>query len=228
MLVDLHCHSTPRSSCSRASLEQLVDSARARGVDALCLTEHDVTWKPEELAAAAKEVGFPLFSGVELTTEIGHVVAVGDLRKPLWLGYRFEELAAETDETGVAIVLVHPVRTTAGERAVRAGRTPPAPDAVAAQLAARNYQDVYASLQDGSAQHGRLFVQDLGADGLADGGDSVDIVYDNGQQVVFDGNPKSHKMSDKAYHEAFSSADTRYARMLTVLINEARRAGGQF
>jgi len=133
MLVDLHCHSTPRSSCSRASLEQLVDSARARGVDALCLTEHDVTWKPEELAAAAKEVGFPLFSGVELTTEIGHVVAVGDLRKPLWLGYRFEELAAETDETGVAIVLVHPVRTTAGERAVRAGRTPPAPDAVAAR-----------------------------------------------------------------------------------------------
>jgi len=31
----------------------------------------------------------------------------------------------------VALILVHPVRTTAGERAVRAGRTPPEPAAVA-------------------------------------------------------------------------------------------------
>lgn len=105
--------------------------------------------------------------------------------------------------------------------------TPPAPEAVAAQLAAHNYQDVYTALQDGSAERGRLFVQDLGADGLADGGDSVDIVYDSGRQVMFDGNPRSHKMSAKAYRDAFSSADTRYARMLTVLVNEAKRAAGQ-
>ena len=87
--------------------------------------------------------------------------------------------------------------------------TPIAPSAVEAQLAAKNFQDVYAALQDGAAQTGRLFVQDLGADGLNDGGDSIDVVYDQGQQTLFDGNPRSHKLSAKAYHDAFTSADAR-------------------
>src|SRR5213078_4893598 len=99
-------------------------------------------------------------------------------------------------------------------------------DAIAAQLAAKNFQDVYAALQDGGARTGRLFIQDLGADGLADGGDTVDVVYDQGQQTLFDGNPRRHKLSDKAYHEAFTSADTRYAHMVTVLLNEAKRTSG--
>jgi hypothetical protein len=96
-----------------------------------------------------------------------------------------------------------------------------------AQLAAKNFQDVYAALQDGTARAGRLFVQDLGADGLNDGGNSVDVVYEEGRQTLFDGNPRSHKLSEKAYREAFTSADTRYAHMLSVLLAEARRASGQ-
>jgi hypothetical protein len=104
---------------------------------------------------------------------------------------------------------------------------PPEASAVEAQLAAKNFQYVYAALQDGAAEAGRLFVQDLGADGLKDGGDSVDVVYEEGKQMLFDGNPRSRKVSEKAYREAFSSADTRYARMLSLLLTEARRASGQ-
>jgi predicted metal-dependent phosphoesterase TrpH len=132
MLVDLHCHTSPRSSCSKATLAGLVEAARARGVDALCLTEHDVRWDPEDLAAASKEVDFPLLSGVELSTDVGHVLAYGELRRQLWRGYRLAELVEEADATGAALVLAHPVRRTAGERAARAGRTPPAPEEVAA------------------------------------------------------------------------------------------------
>ena len=132
VLVDLHAHSSPKSSCSKASLRDLVESARRRGVDALCLTEHDLAWPEDELAAASADVGFPLFSGVELTTDAGHVLAFGPLRRPLWLGYRLEELAAEAEETGIALVLPHPVRRHAGERAVRAGRVPPPPGDVVA------------------------------------------------------------------------------------------------
>ena len=95
-----------------------MEAARRRGVDALCLTEHDLAWPEDELAAASADVGFPLFSGVELTTDAGHVLAFGPLRRPLWLGYRLEELAAEAEETGIALVLPHPVRRQAGERAV--------------------------------------------------------------------------------------------------------------
>jgi hypothetical protein len=104
---------------------------------------------------------------------------------------------------------------------------PAAADAVAAQLDAKNFQDVYAALQDGAARPGRLFVQDLGADGLIDGGESIDVVYEEGRQTLFDGKPRSHKLSDKAYRELFSAADTRYAHMLTVLLAEARRAPDQ-
>lgn len=133
MLVDLHSHSTPRSSCSQATLLELVDSAKRRGVDALCLTEHDIAWGRDDLDAASREMGMPLLAGVELSTDVGHVIAIGDLRRPLWLGYKFEQLVTEAEETGLALVLVHPVRREAGERAVRAGRVPPKPDAVVAR-----------------------------------------------------------------------------------------------
>jgi hypothetical protein len=154
MLVDLHCHTSPRSSCSRASLEGLVAAARARGVDALCITEHDILWSDDDLAAASRSVDFPLMAGVELSTDVGHVLCYGPLRRPLWQGYRFEELADEASETGAALVLAHPVRRTAGERAARAGRVPPSAEEVAASVAWERAHGVEAfSTQSIPAEH---------------------------------------------------------------------------
>ena len=132
VLIDLHAHTAPRSNCSTTTLEELVASARGRGLDALCITEHDVRWPDEELADASRTFDFTLIPGVELTTDVGHVLAFGPLEKPLWMGYKLEELVTETERTGTALVLPHPVRRTAGERAVLGGRTPPAPEVVAA------------------------------------------------------------------------------------------------
>jgi hypothetical protein len=130
-------------------------------------------------------------------------------------------IAARDPESGAFVAaLFYP-----GVQMLVVSAKPTAADAIGAQLAARNFQDVYA--QDGAARSGRLFIQDLGADGLADGGDSVDVVYDEGRQTLFDGNPRSHKLSEKAYHDAFTSADSRYAHMVTLLLNEARRTSGQ-
>ncbi len=135
MLIDLHAHTSPRSSCSRTTVEELVASARVRGLDALCITEHDVTWPDDELADASALLGFPLVPGVELTTDVGHVLAFGPLRKPLWLGYRLDELVDEVETSGTALVLPHPVRYLAGDRAVRAGRVVPPPEEVVAMTA---------------------------------------------------------------------------------------------
>jgi hypothetical protein len=98
-------------------LEGLVSVARTRGLDALCITEHDLLWSDEDLRAASREVDFPLLAAVELSTDVGHVLAYGPLRRPLWQGYSFAELVEEAAETGTAVVLAHPVRRTAGERA---------------------------------------------------------------------------------------------------------------
>ncbi len=131
MLIDLHAHTTPRSNCSRATLEELVDSARRRGLDALCITEHDVRWPEDELEDASRLLKFPLIPGVELSTDVGHVLVFGPLERPLWLGYRFEQLVEEVSRTGTAIVLPHPVRNVAGARAKAAGHVEPSAEVVA-------------------------------------------------------------------------------------------------
>lgn len=132
MLIDLHAHTTPRSNCSRATLEELVADARARGLDALCITEHDVRWPDDELADASRLLDFRLIPGVELTTDVGHVLVFGPLRKPLWMGYRLEELVDECEESDTALVLPHPLRRYAGERAVKGGRIPPTAEEIVA------------------------------------------------------------------------------------------------
>jgi predicted metal-dependent phosphoesterase TrpH len=132
MLIDLHAHTAPRSNCSRTTLDELVATARARGLDAICITEHDVRWPDDELADASRVLGFPLIPGVELTTDVGHVLAFGPLRKPLWMGYSLAELAEECEHSGTALVLPHPLRRFAGERAVKGGRVPPTASEIAA------------------------------------------------------------------------------------------------
>jgi hypothetical protein len=96
---------------------------------------------------------------------------------------------------------------------VVAGRYPAA-DALRAQLAARQYKDVYLELTGGSARDSRIFFQDLKADGLhPDSGGDVDVMYEHvDKQTILDGKP------DKA---RFNAADQEYARLLTLLVNEA-------
>ena len=125
VLIDLHAHTAPRSNCSRTTLEELVATARARGLDALCMTEHDVRWPADELTDASARLDFPLIPGVELTTDVGHVLAFGELRKPLWMGYTLAELVEECEDSDSALVLPHPLRRFAGERAIKGGRVPP-------------------------------------------------------------------------------------------------------
>lgn len=77
MLIDLHCHTLPLSTCSSLDAEVLVRLARERGLEGVCLTEHDRAWPEDELEALRRRTGFPVFSGVELTTDQGHVLAFG-------------------------------------------------------------------------------------------------------------------------------------------------------
>jgi len=100
---------------------------------------------------------------------------------------------------------------------------PPASAFLDEQIAAKNFQNVYIALQDPSVRNTRLFFQDLGADGLHADGTTVDVFYEHGQQVLFDGQPRKHKLSEKAYRDKFGTADARYARMVDLLLIQARR-----
>jgi len=109
MLIDLHCHTFPLSQCSALRPEELVDLARERGLDGICLTEHDALTTAVELASLAARTGFLVLSGVELSTDMGHVLAFG-----LGAGsaaFAAAEAAAEAAQReGGILFLAHPAR----------------------------------------------------------------------------------------------------------------------
>lgn len=94
-----------------------------------------------------------------------------------------------------------------------------APAYVHAQLAQKNYAEVYATLHSAAIPDTKLFIQDMGSDGLPQSADGpVDIMYERGtKQTLFDGDWKGQKMSRSAYEEKLRKADAEYSRMLTVL-----------
>lgn len=77
MLVDMHLHALPHSTDSSITLEQIVSCARARGLDGVCLTDHDSMAGREFAAAYSRETGFPIFLGVEFFSLQGDITAWG-------------------------------------------------------------------------------------------------------------------------------------------------------
>lgn len=70
-IYDLHCHST--ASDGVLSPRELVQRAKANGVDVLALTDHDELSGQAEAAEAANEVGLRLINGVEISVTWGNV-----------------------------------------------------------------------------------------------------------------------------------------------------------
>jgi hypothetical protein len=83
-------------------------------------------------------------------------------------------------------------------------------------IARKDFQTVYAALQGPNTREGKVFFQDMGADGLrADGDGTVDVMYEQGiTQTLFDGNRKAK--------EKFAKAETTYERLLSVLLTQAK------
>ena len=77
MLIDLHCHTKVHSACSALTPDALVRAARARGLDGVCITEHDSLWPLDEVERIAAAMDFVVLRGIEVTTEVGHVLVYG-------------------------------------------------------------------------------------------------------------------------------------------------------
>ena len=109
MLIDLHCHTLPRSQCSGLQPEELVEMSRARGLDGVCLVEHDAFWPERELAALREKTGFLVLAGVEFTTDMGHVLAYGLSGGSSSFAIAASLFAAAQEE-GALLFLAHPAR----------------------------------------------------------------------------------------------------------------------
>lgn len=106
---------------------------------------------------------------------------------------------------------------------------PLAPERLDQFLAAKRYDEAYASLNMASVPEGKLFVQDIRADGLAPGrdeGGSFDIVYQNVVKTfMFNGDWKKQGLTESQYRSIFEALDARYARMLSALLSQLQSGG---
>jgi predicted metal-dependent phosphoesterase TrpH len=109
MLIDLHCHTKVYSACSALTPDALVRAARARGVDGVCITEHDALWTLDEVARVSAAMDFPVFRGMEVTTEVGHVLVFGvSAHHPSMA--QLSELQHIVRSEGALMYLAHPSR----------------------------------------------------------------------------------------------------------------------
>ena len=94
----------------------------------------------------------------------------------------------------------------------------PTPDTMQARLFYKQNKDLYFDLQQPSITDGKVFIQDLGCDGLkADAESTIDIMYEGGAtQTLFDGDWKKKGQSEAEYQAKFQKADEQYSRMLSL------------
>lgn len=77
MLVDLHVHECTFSKDSKMSLKEIVEDAKIKGLDGICITDHDDLGIRETAEKYSEEVNFPIFVGVEYLTTQGDILAFG-------------------------------------------------------------------------------------------------------------------------------------------------------
>jgi hypothetical protein len=102
----------------------------------------------------------------------------------------------------------------------------PAPTLLEPRIAKNEYRDVYIELNSAGVAASRIFVEDLGANGLfARPGDNnpMDMYEASGKRTMFDGEWGRQKLSEQEYLKNFSAADERYTQMLTVLIAQLKK-----
>ena len=109
MLIDLHCHTRLGSEDSFLTPVELIQRAKALGLDGICLTEHDWFWPPETLARLSEEHGILVVPAVEVTTEEGHLLVFGATRYIFGM-HRAAFVRRLIDEVGGAMVVAHPYR----------------------------------------------------------------------------------------------------------------------
>lgn len=113
MKIDLHVHARERSGCSIAAERDLIERARADGLDALVFTDHGRLVPPTRLAELNRDYApFRIFSGIEIhTAEEEDVLVLGlqDSRLES-MAWSYADLHQFVRAHGGFIILAHPFR----------------------------------------------------------------------------------------------------------------------
>lgn len=109
MFIDLHMHEKNYSLDSFLALEEMVELAKKRGLDAICITDHDSMGLREYAAEYSKKTGFPIFVGIEFYSLQGDILAFGIERYPEER-VDAQEFIDYVHEQGGVVISAHPFR----------------------------------------------------------------------------------------------------------------------
>jgi hypothetical protein len=94
------------------------------------------------------------------------------------------------------------------------------------KLKQKAYRDVYIDLNSASIPQTKVFISDLGCNGLKakrDDNEPYDTVEIGGKTTSFDGDWKKAKISEDEYMKTFQTGDDQYAKMLQALLAELKK-----
>jgi hypothetical protein len=100
------------------------------------------------------------------------------------------------------------------------------PDRAAILIERKMYRDVYVDLNSASEAATKVFVSDLGANGLRfrkENNQPFDTADVAGKTYSFDGDWGKAKLSRDDYTKAYQATDTQYSQMLQALIAELKK-----
>jgi hypothetical protein len=100
------------------------------------------------------------------------------------------------------------------------------PPLLVAQMEKKNYRDVYVDLNGAQIPETKIFIDDVGADGLAVEKDAGADSYERGSKIrwIFNGQWRQQKFaSEDEYKKNFETADAQYAEILAALIEQAKK-----
>jgi hypothetical protein len=109
-IIDMHMHTLLGAYDSGLKPEHLAEEARNVGLTGVNITEHDRLWDRHVLSRFRQD-NLNLFvnNGMEVSTELGHIIAVGLPRYVAGI-HRASELRRAADEAGGYLIAAHPFR----------------------------------------------------------------------------------------------------------------------
>lgn len=115
MLIDMHLHQDRHSFDSHVSLEDIIDEAIAKGLDGICITDHDNN-KLKESIMEYDHRGLKVFVGCEILTTQGDILVLGVPEIPAYDPFDAdtlltpEQVLALVRQSGGIAIAAHPYR----------------------------------------------------------------------------------------------------------------------
>lgn len=108
-MIDLHVHTYPKSDDSFMGVDDLIQAAKAAGLDGVCLTEHDAFWDMDDVNALSRRHDFLVLPGSEINTDTGHALVFG-LQRYVFGLHKPTFLRVAAAEEGAVVIAAHPYR----------------------------------------------------------------------------------------------------------------------